>query len=154
MEDDKSTAERDTLMYPLLEDLLKQIPSKFEVVVLASLRAREIMRKQRQGASFEGELDADIVGEQETLKPLSRALMEIAEGKLDREKMYLLEYFESFRRGDESAPVLSLRGDGPGASHTAKASSEDLLSSEDTEPGSQGAPGEQTIEESESDAEK
>jgi hypothetical protein len=34
-------------------------------------------------------------------KPLSVALAEIQRGDLPREKMYLLEYLESFRRGDE-----------------------------------------------------
>ena len=105
MEKDKSAGEQDTLMYPLMEDLLKKIPSKFEVVVLASLRARQIIQKQRQGLSFERELDAEATLGEDVRKPLSRALAEIAEGKLDKDKMYLLEYLESFRRGDETASV-------------------------------------------------
>ncbi|OPX23696.1 MAG: DNA-directed RNA polymerase subunit omega [Planctomycetales bacterium 4484_113] len=127
MDKDKNITERDTLLYPLLEDLLQRIPSKFEVVVLASLRAREIMRKQKLGASFDGELDADVVSEQETLKPLSRALADIAEGKLDREKMYLLEYLESFRRGDEdiAAPPV-LEEDSVIAQHPSKEATGDL----------------------------
>jgi len=153
MERDKGIAERDTLMYPLLEDLLARIPSKYEVVVLASLRAREIIRKQKLGASFDGELDADVAREGEALKPLSRALAEIAEGKLDREKMYLLEYLESFRRGDEDISAPPLAGGGTVAAHPAEAAQDDLPFTPDEDSESSTALTEEDAEEDEQDGE-
>lgn len=103
----KERGTKDTLMYPLLEDLLQQLSSKYELVTLASLRAKQVIGKLRMGPTFEGELDEDVKAIARGLKPLSLALQEIASGKLDRDKMYLLEYMESFRRGDEtiSAPA-------------------------------------------------
>jgi DNA-directed RNA polymerase omega subunit len=101
----KERGTKDTLMYPLLEDLLKQLPSKYELVTLASLRAKQVIGKLRIGPTFEGEVDDDVKALAGGLKPLSLALREIASGKLDREKMYLLEYLESFRKGDETASI-------------------------------------------------
>jgi len=95
---------RDTLMYPLLEDLLEKIPSKYELVLLASLRAKQIIAKQRLGPTLEGELDDDVKVMQAGHKPLSQALGEVARGELNRDKIYLLEYLESFHRGDEDLP--------------------------------------------------
>lgn len=95
---------RDTLMYPLLEDLLAKIPSKYELVLLASLRAKQIIAKQRLGPTLEGELDDDVKVMQAGHKPLSQALGEIARGELHRDKIYLLEYLESFHRGDDDLP--------------------------------------------------
>jgi len=91
-------------MYPLLEDLLAVMPSKYEVVLLAALRAKQIIAKQRIGPSFDGELDPDLRAMLAGRKPLSLALDEIARGELQREKIYLLEYLESFQRGDEDMP--------------------------------------------------
>jgi len=95
---------KDTLMYPLLEDLLAKIPSKYELVLLASLRAKQIIAKQRLGPTLEGEVDDDVKAMQAGHKPLSQALGEIARGELNRDKIYLLEYLESFHRGDEDLP--------------------------------------------------
>jgi DNA-directed RNA polymerase omega subunit len=91
-------------MYPLLEDLLARIPSKYELVLLASLRAKQIIGKQQLGPTLEGEVDEDVKAVQSGYKPLSRALAEIARGELERDKIYLLEYLESFHRGDEDMP--------------------------------------------------
>lgn len=107
MDERKERGTKDTLMYPLLEDLLKQLPSKYELVTLASLRAKQIIGKMRIGPTFDGEVDDDVKALAGGLKPLSLALREIASGKLDREKMYLLEYLESFRKGDEIAAAPS-----------------------------------------------
>jgi len=101
----KERGTKDTLMYPLLEDLLQQLSSKYELVTLASLRAKQVIGKLRMGPTFEGELDEDVKALAGGLKPLSLALREIASGKLDRDKMYLLEYMESFRRGDETISI-------------------------------------------------
>lgn len=95
---------RDTLMDPLLEDLLAKIPSKYELVLLASLRAKQIIAKQRLGPTLEGDLDDDVKAMQAGHKPLSQALGEIARGELGRNKIYLLEYLESFHRGDDDLP--------------------------------------------------
>ena len=105
MDGRKERGTKDTLMYPLLEDLLKQLPSKYELVTLAALRAKQVIGKLRLGPTFEGDVDQDVKALSGGLKPLSLALREVAGGKLDREKMYLLEYLESFRRGDEPAPA-------------------------------------------------
>ncbi len=104
MDEGSKTDTRDTLMYPLLEDLLARIPSKYELVLLASLRAKQIIGKQQLGPTLEGEVDEDVKAMQSGHKPLSRALAEIAQGKLERDKIYLLEYLESFHRGDEDMP--------------------------------------------------
>ena len=104
MDEGSKIDSRDTLMYPLLEDLLEKIPSKYELVLLASLRAKQIIAKQRLGPTLEGELDDDVKVMQAGHKPLSQALGEVARGELHRDKIYLLEYLESFHRGDEDLP--------------------------------------------------
>ena len=101
MTDRRKTDSKDTLAYPLLEDLLQKIPSKYELVLLAALRAKQIIGNQRRGLNPHGEVESDVKAMQTGRKPLSIALGEIVRGDLPREKMYLLEYLESFRRGDE-----------------------------------------------------
>ncbi len=92
---------KDSLAHPLLENLLQVIPSKYELVMLAALRAKQIIGNQKRGLTTHGEIEPDVLAMHSGRKPLSVALDEIARGELPREKMYLLEYLESFRRGDE-----------------------------------------------------
>jgi DNA-directed RNA polymerase omega subunit len=99
--DKRKTDVKDSLAHPLLEDLLKVIPSKYELVLLAALRAKQIISNQKRGLNARGELEQDVQAAHGGRKPLSIALGEISRGELPREKMYLLEYLESFRRGDE-----------------------------------------------------
>lgn len=100
MTDKRKTDVKDSLAQPLLEDLLKVIPSKYELVLLAALRAKQIIGNQKRGLNARGELEQDTQAAYGR-KPLSVALGEISRSELPREKMYLLEYLESFRRGDE-----------------------------------------------------
>ena len=65
------------------------------------MRAKQIIAKQRLGPTFDGQVDADVKAMQSGRKPLSQALHEIAWGYLERDRLYLLEYLESFQRGDE-----------------------------------------------------
>lgn len=105
MSESKHSKEKETLLYPLMEDLQKHVPSKYELVLLASLRAKQIIYKARRGVNPEGELPEEALEEDSKIKPLTQALVEIAEGKLERDKLYLFEYLESFHRGAE-APSL------------------------------------------------
>ena len=76
---------RDTLMEPHLEALLDKEPSKFTLVTLAAMRAREINDYYGQL----GEGLGKIVPPQVTSvsrKPLSIAMEEIREGKIRSEE--------------------------------------------------------------------
>jgi DNA-directed RNA polymerase omega subunit len=68
----------DSLMQPALEHLVARIPQKYELVLTATKRAKQIIREQRlnPGAMTEDE---------KHLKPLSIALRDIAEGKVDKQ---------------------------------------------------------------------
>lgn len=101
MTERRKTDAKDSLALPLLEDLLQVIPSKYELVLLAALRAKQIISNQRQGANSKSELDPDAQALLAGRKPLTIALNEIVDRELPREKLYLLEYLESFRRGEE-----------------------------------------------------
>ncbi len=97
----KWAAEKETLMYPLIDDLLKYIPNKYELVLLASLRAKQIIHKSKMGGAPIEELEDEPSRDLPMRKALTQALYEIADGKLERDKLYFFEYLESFRRGDE-----------------------------------------------------
>ncbi len=76
---------RASLMQPRVEDLMDRVDSKFTLVTLAAMRAREINDYYNQL----GEGLGRIVPPQVTSvsrKPLSIALEEIAEGKIDYER--------------------------------------------------------------------
>jgi len=75
------------------------------MVLLAALRAKQIIHKARRGATLDGELPEEAFLEEKGIKPLSQALYEIAQGKLEKENLYLLEYLESFRAGEEGIPL-------------------------------------------------
>lgn len=91
---------RDTLMEPHLEALLHMEPSKFTLVTLAAMRAREINDYYGQL----GEGLGKIVPPQVTSvsrKPLSIAMEEIREGKIIR--CDLPEPLEAELEADEAA---------------------------------------------------
>jgi len=69
--------DEDTLMNPPLEELLHEIPQKYELVLTATRRAKQIIR----------ELRLNPLGIEESLrqrKPLSIALMDISSGRVDK----------------------------------------------------------------------
>ena len=58
------------MLYPAMNDLLKQVPSRYQLVNVVAYRAREISD------------ESDAQGIQLEDKPVSIAIAEIAEGKL------------------------------------------------------------------------
>lgn len=68
--------EEDSLMYPPLEDLLERIPQKYELVLAATRRAKQIIREQRINP-------LGVDDSRRGRKPLSIALMDIVEGRVD-----------------------------------------------------------------------
>ena len=66
----------ETLMQPPLENLLARIPQKYELVLTATKRAKQIIREQR--------LSPSAVEEANGLKPLSVALRDISDGRVDK----------------------------------------------------------------------
>jgi len=72
---------RANLMDPKLEDLLDQVGSKFTLVALASMRAREINEYNRTGVEGLGKMVPPQVMLPSS-KPLSLALEEIRQGKI------------------------------------------------------------------------
>jgi len=70
----------DSLLYPTLEHLLEKIPQKYELVLTATRRAKQILREQRLNpAAFN---DDDL-----RRKPLSIALTDIVEGRIDKQAL-------------------------------------------------------------------
>lgn len=61
------------MLYPPMKDLLDKVPSRYELVNVVACRAREIAGQ------------AEETGMPLTEKPVSIAIREIAEGKLDVE---------------------------------------------------------------------
>ena len=58
-------------LYPAMRDLLKKVPSRYQLVNVVASRAREIAS------------EAEIAGEPLDDKPVSIAIQEVADGKLD-----------------------------------------------------------------------
>ena len=90
---------RASLMQPRVEDLMGQVDSKFTLVTLSAMRAREINDYYNQL----GEGLGRIVPPQVTSvsrKPLSIALEEIDAGKVQFER---IEPVEGAEEGDEAA---------------------------------------------------
>lgn len=75
------------MIEPNIDDLLDKVDSKYSLVILAAKRAREINSYYNQLGEGRGEFVPPLV---ETgglrNKPLSIALEEIAEGKIDYER--------------------------------------------------------------------
>lgn len=59
------------MLYPAIRDLLKKVPSRYQLVNVVASRAREIAS------------EAEIAGEPLDDKPVSIAIQEVADGKLD-----------------------------------------------------------------------
>lgn len=59
------------MLYPAMKDLLDKVPSRYELVNVVACRARQIAT------------EAEVAGEPLDDKPVSIAIQEIAEGKLD-----------------------------------------------------------------------
>jgi DNA-directed RNA polymerase subunit omega len=98
---------RASLMQPRVEDLMERVDSKFTLVTLAAMRAREINDYYNQL----GEGLGRIVPPQVTSvsrKPLSIALEEIADGKIVGRRLETAETDEPIEaaadvNGDETA---------------------------------------------------
>ena len=69
------------MLYPAMNDLLKQVPSRYQLVNVVAHRAREIST------------EAELAGEPLDEKSVSIAIQEVADGKLDEqlEQMNQLE---------------------------------------------------------------
>ena len=69
------------MLYPAMKDLLKRVPSRYELVNVVAHRARQIAS------------EAEMAGEPLDDKPVSIAIQEVADGKLDEqlEQMNQLE---------------------------------------------------------------
>ena len=61
------------MLYPAMKDLLKHVPSRYELVNVVACRARRIAR------------EAELGGEPLQEKPVSIAIQEVADGKLEAE---------------------------------------------------------------------
>ena len=62
------------MLYPAMKDLLKQVPSRYELVNVVAHRARQISS------------EADAIGEPLEEKPVSMAIREVADGELKDEE--------------------------------------------------------------------
>jgi len=63
------------MLYPAMKDLLNKVPSRYQLVNVVAHRARQIAS------------EAESTGEVLDDKPVSIAIREIAEGKLDKEQL-------------------------------------------------------------------
>ena len=61
------------MLYPAMKDLLKKVPSRYELVHVVACRARKIAS------------EAETAGVPLDDKPVSIAIREVADGKLDQE---------------------------------------------------------------------
>ena len=71
---------------PKIDDLLAAVDSKYSLVIVAAKRAREINSYYNQLGEGRGEFVPPLVETGFSNKPLSIALEEIAEGKIDYER--------------------------------------------------------------------
>jgi DNA-directed RNA polymerase omega subunit len=67
--------DEESLVNPPLQDLLVQIPQKYELVLAATRRAKQILRQQQ--------INPMEAGDPKYRKPLTLALMDIAAGRVD-----------------------------------------------------------------------
>jgi DNA-directed RNA polymerase subunit omega len=75
-----------SMMEPKIDDLLAQVDSKYTLVLLAAKRAREINSYYNQLGEGRAEFIPPLVETGLKSKPLSIALEEIAEGKVEAER--------------------------------------------------------------------
>lgn len=74
--------EQNSIVYPRIEDLLEHAKNRFELVVVAAKRARQIINFQKRVGEGIGGV-APLRLEDISKKPLTVALEEIAEGKVE-----------------------------------------------------------------------
>jgi DNA-directed RNA polymerase subunit omega len=75
------------MIEPKIDDLLASVDSKYSLVILSAKRAREINSYYNQLGEGRGEFVPPLVESGGlTNKPLSIALQEIAEGKINAER--------------------------------------------------------------------
>jgi DNA-directed RNA polymerase omega subunit len=72
--------EEDSLVYPPIEKLLEKIPQRYELVLTATRRAKQIIREMRLNPMAFSEEDRKR-------KPLNIALMDIIEGRVDQQAL-------------------------------------------------------------------
>jgi DNA-directed RNA polymerase omega subunit len=77
--------EEDSLMTPALEDLQARIPQKYELVLVATRRAKQLIRQQRMAG-------LGVPMESGGMKPLSVALRDIAEGRISVDDILAPEF--------------------------------------------------------------
>lgn len=70
----------ESLMYPPLEELRKRIPQKYELVLVATRRAKQLIREQRLNP---GTTPLSDRGK----KPLTVALIDIVQDRVDKEAL-------------------------------------------------------------------
>lgn len=63
------------LLYPSIDKLLEKEPSKYSMVILASKRAHQMVK-----------YDYEILDDYKSVKPVGKALEEIAEGVLEEKQ--------------------------------------------------------------------
>jgi DNA-directed RNA polymerase omega subunit len=73
-----------SLMYPPLEALVDRIPQKYELVLTATKRAKQLIIEMRHNPGL-------FNAEQSRTKPLTLALQEIAAGTIDKDQLLAAE---------------------------------------------------------------
>jgi DNA-directed RNA polymerase omega subunit len=73
-----------SLMYPPLENLVDRIPQKYELVLTATKRAKQLIIEMRHNPGL-------FSAEQMRNKPLTLALQEIAAGTVDKDQLLAAE---------------------------------------------------------------
>ena len=80
------------MLYPAMNELLEQVPSRYQLVNVVAARARKIAD------------EAEETGEHLTEKPVTLAIQEVADGKLDARNMDLtIEEPEDLQPAEEEA---------------------------------------------------
>jgi DNA-directed RNA polymerase subunit omega len=75
------------MIEPKIDDLLAAVDSKYTLVVLSAKRAREINSYYSHLGEGRGEFVPPLAEHTTSTKPLSIALEEIAEGKVEAERI-------------------------------------------------------------------
>ena len=83
---DQPTEDPSDMIEPKIDDLLAAVDSKYSLVILAAKRAREINSYYNQLGEGRGEFVPPLVESGFSNKPLSIALEEIAQGKIEYER--------------------------------------------------------------------
>jgi DNA-directed RNA polymerase omega subunit len=120
--------DEESLVNPPLQDLLEQIPQKYELVLAATRRAKQILRQQQINS---GELQ-----DSKFRKPLTLALMDIAQGRVDTSELMQPDViFDDFEEEQqEFFPELeNFNRDEPDAELDGLADSDDDEDEEDEE---------------------